>query len=47
MLNAVESGRSLGVKADDPGKDESRRSGAKADDPWVKSDDPGSNQTIL
>ena len=29
ILNTVESGRSLGVKADDPGKDESRRSGVK------------------
>ena len=33
--------------ADDPGKDQSRRSGAKADDRWVKADDPGSKQTIL
>ena len=31
--STVESGRSLSVKADDPGKDESGRSGAKADDP--------------
>ena len=43
----VESRRSLGVKADDPEKEESRRSGLKADDPWVKADDPGRKQTVL
>ena len=43
----VESRRSLSVKADDPKQDESGRSGLKADDPWVKADDPGRKQTVL
>ena len=43
----VESRRSLSVKADDPKKDESGRSGLKADDLWVKADDPGRKQTVL
>ena len=45
--STVESRRSKRTKADDPQKDESRRSGAKADDLWVKADDPGRKQTIL
>ena len=47
VLSTVESRRSKRTKADDPQKDESRRSGAKADDLWVKADDPGRKQTIL
>ena len=46
-MSWVESRRSLSVKADDPKKDESRRSGLKADDLWVKADDPGRKQTVL
>ena len=46
-LSTVESRRSKRTKADDPQKDESRRSGAKADDLWVKADDPGRKQTIF
>ena len=38
--STVESGRSSEVKADDPEKDKSGRSGMKADDPWMKADDP-------
>ena len=45
--STVESRRSKRTKADDPQKDESRRSGAKADDLWVKADDPGRKQTIF
>ena len=46
--STVENGQSFGVKAVDPEKDESIRSGPKADDPWVKADDCcGTNQTIL
>ena len=37
--STVESRRSKRTKADDPQKDESRRSGAKADDLWFKADD--------
>ena len=37
--STVESGRSSRVKADYPQKDESRRSGIKADDPRIKADD--------
>ena len=33
ILSTVESGRSSEVKADDPQKDKSGRSGMKADDP--------------
>ena len=40
----VESRRSLRVKADDPKKDQSRRSRSKADDPWVKADDPSKSR---
>ena len=40
----VESRRSLRVKADDPQKDQSRRSRSKADDPWVKADDPSKSR---
>ena len=46
-LSTVEGRRSKRTKADDPQKDESRRSGAKADDLWVKADDPGRKQTIF
>ena len=40
----VESRRSLSVKADDPKKDQSRRSWSKADDPWAKADDPSKSR---
>ena len=40
----VESRRSFKVKADDPEKDQSRRSRSKADDPWVKADDPSKSR---
>ena len=40
----VESRRSLRVKADDPQKDQSRRSRSKADDPWAKADDPSQSR---
>ena len=40
----VESRRSFRVKADDPEKDQSRRSRSKADDPWVKADDPSKSR---
>ena len=40
----VESRRSFRVKADDPEKDQSRRSRSKADDPWVKADDPSESR---
>ena len=46
-MSTVESRRSLGVKADDPEKDQSRRSGPKADDLRAKADDPGLKQTIF
>ena len=39
-MSRVESRRSFRVTADDPEKDQSRRSRSKADDPWVKADDP-------
>ena len=44
LLSRVESRRSLRVKADDPQKDQSRRSRSKADDPWVKADDPSKSR---
>ena len=34
----------LGSKAEDPKKDQSRRSRPKADDPWVKADDPSKSR---
>ena len=42
--STVESGRSSEVKADDPQKDKSGRSGMKADDPWIKADDPSESR---
>ena len=44
VKRTVESGRSSRVKADDPQKDESRRSGMKADDPRIKADDPSESR---
>ena len=44
MASRVESRRSFSVKADDPEKDQSRRSRSKADDPWVKADDPSKSR---
>ena len=43
-LNRVQSRRSLRTKADDPQKDQSRRSRSKADDPWFKADDPSQSR---
>ena len=36
--------RRVGSKADDPKKDQSRRSRSKVDDPWVKADDPSESR---
>ena len=53
QMSTVESRRSLSVKADDPKKDQSRRSRrkqtipTKADDLGTKADDPGVKQTIF
>ena len=44
LASRVESRRSFRVKADDPEKDQSRRSRSKADDPWVKADDPSKSR---
>ena len=47
LLHHSEISHRVRATADDPEKDQSRRSGAKADDRWVNADDPGSKQTIL
>ena len=48
FAGTVENRRSFGVKAVDPEKDESIRSGPKVHDPWVKADDLcGTKRTIF
>ena len=47
LKSTVESGRSSSGKADDPEKDKSRRSGMKADDPWIKADDLSESRRSL